>query len=471
MRGTTGSLLIALLVVSFSSTSAAAISPQGLAESYRDAASRLIGAAMVDKSGWEKLAHLTDNIGHRLSGSQALERAVVWAQQQMRADGLDNVTAQPVMVPHWVRGQESATLLEPLVRPLAMLGLGRSVGTDEEGITAEVVVVESFDDLQSRSDEQIAGKIVLFNVPFQGYGRTVQYRSGAASAAARRGAVAALVRSIGPVSLQTPHTGAMNYAEDAGRIPAAALTIEGAELIQRLTDSGTTVRLQLRMQARTLPDAESANVMGEIVGHEVPDEVVVLGGHLDSWDVGQGAHDDGAGVIAALQAVALIQQLELAPRRTIRVVFWTNEENGSAGGRAYRELVGAAVHGHVAAIEMDGGSEAPVGFGLGINDASMAGDDATYERAFRLAAQIGSLLDGLGAGSIFRGGGGADIGPLMRDGVPGFGLRTVGEHYFDWHHTEADTLDKIDANDFRRNVAALAVLAYVLADMPERLIP
>lgn len=444
--------------------------PGSVTEAYRETAARLIGAAMVDRDGWTKLSYLTDRIGNRLSGSEALERAVVWAEQQMQADGLANVRVQPVMVPHWVRGNESAELVAPVRRRLAMLGLGHSVGTPKDGVTAEIVVVSSFEDLAARAVDEVEGKIVLFNVPYAGYGRTVRYRSGGASAAARKGAVAALVRSIGPVSLQTPHTGAMRYEDGVERIPTAALTIEGATLIQRLVDSGSTVRVRLRMEARTLPDAPSGNVMGEIVGRELPDEVVVLGGHLDSWDVGQGAQDDGSGCIAALQAVALIRQLGLQPRRTIRVVFWTNEENGSAGARAYREWVGDEVGQHVAGIEMDGGSEAPLGFGLTVPGADAGGQDPRYERAYALSQQILDLLQGIGAGSVFRGGGGSDIGPLMQAGMPGFGLRTVGERYFDWHHTEADTLDTIEPNDFRRNVAALAVLAYVLADMPERLV-
>lgn len=454
-------LLLALLLC----TPPAAVG-QELAGRYREAAGQLIGAALVDEAGWEDLVWLTDRIGHRLSGSESLERAVRWAAEGMRRDGLENVRLQPVTVPHWVRGEESAELLEPRRRELPMLGLGGSAATPEGGITAEVIPVTDFAALQELPREVVEGRIVLFNPPWEGYGNTVRYRSDGASAAARKGAVAALVRSVGPTSLQTPHTGAMRYAEDAPRIPAAALTIEDATLIQRLHDRGETPVVRLQMGARTLPDADSANVIGEIVGGELPDEIVVVGGHLDSWDVGQGAHDDGAGCVAAWRAVSLIRELGLRPRRTVRVVLWTNEENGLAGARAYREALGETVGAHVAAIEMDIGSERPVGFGLGLPV-----DGEAAARAYALADEIGSLLDGIGAGRILRGGGGADIGPLMRAGVPGLGLRTVGERYFDWHHTEADTLDKIEPADFRRNVAALAVLAYVLADMPQRLVP
>jgi carboxypeptidase Q len=246
----------------------------------------------------------------------------------------------------------------------------------------------------------------------------------------------------------------MEYAADAPKIPGAAVTIEAAAMIQRLTDAGARVRVRLEMDSHMLPDAKSANVIGEIPGRERPEEIVVIGGHIDSWDVGQGAHDDGSGVVAAMQAAALIQKLGLRPRRTIRVVLWTNEENGLAGARAYRLWAGDSVKRHIAAIEMDGGAETPLGFGV-------AGP------LFPRAAEIGRLLDSIGAGAIMRGGGGADISPLMRDGVPGLALRTTGEHYFDWHHTAADTVDKVDPEDLRRCTAALAVMAFVLADMPD----
>jgi Zn-dependent M28 family amino/carboxypeptidase len=225
------------------------------------------------------------------------------------------------------------------------------------------------------------------------------------------------------------------------------------------------------MEAKTLPDADSANVMAEITGSENPEEVVVMGGHYDSWDVGQGAHDDGAPCIAAWQALTIIKKLGLRPRRTLRVVLWTNEENGLRGGTGYREALGDDVSNHVAAIEMDGGAERPLGFGLGLVGTDPNEGDPVYEDALQKLQAIGALVDVIDAGTIFRGGGGADIGPLMRAGVPGLGLRTVGEHYFDWHHTHSDTLDKVDLQDFRKAIAILGVFGYILADMPERLVP
>jgi len=429
-----------------------------LAEQYREAASKLIDAALTDQGGMEKLSYLCDRIGNRLSGSPALERAVAWAAAQMKADGLTNVVTPRVKVPHWVRGNESAALLEPVARPLTILGLGGSVATPRKGITAEVVPVSSFEDLDRHGRAGIEGRIVLFNVPYEGYNRTVAYRTAGPSRAARLGAVAALVRSITPVSIESPHTGALEYVDGFPKIPAAAVTIEDAMLIQRLVDSGNPVIAHLEMDARTLPEADSANVIGEIPGRERPDEIVVIGGHLDSWDVGAGAQDDGSGCITALEAAHLIHKLGLRPRRTLRVVFWTNEENGGAGGEAYRLWAGDSVRNHMAAIEMDGGAEKPTGFGLSAN-----GDLSSTLGRVR---EIGGLLDRIDATSVQPSGGGADIAPIMADGVPGLALRTVGTHYFDWHHSRADTVDKVRLEDLRANIAAMAVMAYVLADMP-----
>lgn len=449
-------------------TPAAAVWAQnrtGLAEAYHDAAARLIGAAMLDEGGWRKMEYWCDRIGPRLAGSPGLQRAIEWSAAEMRREGLVNVATPPVQVPVWVRGAESAALVEPLESRIAMLGLGGSVATPPEGITAETVCVKSFEELEKLGAEKVSGKIVVYNAAWQGYGRTVAYRSQGASRAARLGAVAALVRSVTPVSLRSPHTGAMNYAAGAPRIPAAAISVEDALRIQRLQDAGVRTVVRLQMEARTLPDAPSANVVGEIPGREKPEEIVVLGGHSDSWDVGQGAQDDASGCMACWQAVELVHELGLRPRRTLRVCLWVNEENGLRGGRAYREWVGEGVRNHVAAIEMDGGAERPVGFGLSINGAG----EEVMARAMARLEQIGLLLSGIGAGGMTRGGGGADIGPLMRDGVPGIGHRTAGQRYFEWHHTDADTLDKIDPQEFRLSIAALAVLGYVLADMPERL--
>ncbi len=430
------------------------LAAQPLNETHRDVAQKIIAAALSDTDGYAKLAYLCDRIGPRLSGSPALEKAVAWAAAQMKKDGLVNVVTPLVMVPHWVRGREGLRVIEPFEREIPMLGLGGSVGTPKEGITAEVIVAGSFDQLEKLGRDKVAGKIVVYNVPYEGYGKTVAYRSAGATRAARLGAVAALVRSVTPVSLRSPHTGQMDYSPGSPRIPAAAITIEDAQMFQRLADTGAAVKIHLEMEAQTLPDAASANVIGDIPGRDKPEEIVLLGGHLDSWDVGQGAQDDGSGIVASMEAAALIRKLGLQARRTIRVVAFTNEENGTRGAVAYREWAGETVKKHIAAIEMDGGAEKPLGFGVNAK---------LYDRALEIA----KLLEPIGAGSITKGGGGADIGPIMRDGVPGIGERTIGTHYFDWHHSMADTVDKVDPKDFQLNIAAMAVMTYLLADMPD----
>lgn len=430
------------------------------AEEYRDTANKLIDAALADDAGLKRFEYLCYRIGNRVSGSQALEKAVAWSVDEMKNAGLANVRAIPVKVPHWVRGRESAEMLEPLAKPLYMLGLGGSVATPPEGITADVVAVSDFDELEKLGRRGVEGKIVLYDVPFTTYGQTVRYRGSGASRAARLGALAALVRSVTPRSLRDPHTGALEYSARDSKIPSAAVSVEDAIWIHRLTQEGQRVRVHLTMEAHFEPDADSSDVIGEIVGREKPSEVVVIGGHLDSWDVGQGAHDDGGGVMAALEAAALIRKLGLQPRRTIRVVFWTNEENGGRGGVAYRQWANAQGSKHVAAIEMDGGAEKPIGFDLAL----AKGREPAGIRDRAVA--IGELLKRIDAGTIQSGESEADVEPLLADGVPAFGLRTVMTHYWDYHHSQADTFDKIVPDEFRRCTAAFAVMSYVLADWP-----
>jgi carboxypeptidase Q len=433
------------------------LAAQSIADRYRDAATRITARALRDSAAWNRLAVMTETFGHRFSGSESLERAIDWTLEEMRRDGLDGVRGEPVMVPRWVRGAESIEIMTPRRQSLPMLGLGGSVGTPPTGITAEVMVVTSYDDLRARAAEA-RGKIVLFNVPFTVYGQTVAYRSGGAVAAARVGAVASMVRSITPYSMRTPHTGGMAYNDSVPKIPHAAITPEDADMIARLIQRGQRVTVKITMAARMMPDAQSRNVIAELRGTTSPDEVVVMGGHIDSWDVGRGAMDDAGGVVAAWEAIRILKELGLRPRRTIRVVGWTNEENGLRGGNAYRDTHRAALDKHIAAIESDAGVFKPQGFGF-------TGSDS----AFALVRQIGTLLEAIGAGSILRGGGGADIGPIMALGVPGMGLNVDGTRYFWYHHTEADTVDKLDPHDVALCVATMAIMAYVLADMPEKL--
>jgi carboxypeptidase Q len=428
-----------------------------IAQRYRAAADRLINAALADSAAWNRVAELTERFGNRFSGTQGLERAIDWVIAEMKKDGLQNVRGEPVMVPRWVRGAESAELIEPRRQALPMLGLGGSIATPAQGITAEVLVVSSWDDLRAKAS-RANGKIVLFNVPFTNYGATVQYRTNGAIEAAKAGAVASLIRSVGPYSMRTPHTGGMRYDSTVRRIPHAAITTEDADMLARMQARGDRIVVKLTMSAQTLPDAPSRNVMGEIVGRERPNEVVVMGGHIDSWDVGRGAMDDAGGVVVAWEAVRLMHKLGLRPKRTIRVVGWTNEENGLRGGNAYRDAHRNQLDQHVAAIESDGGVFKPAGFGF-------TGSDA----GFAIVREVGALLERIGSNSITRGGGGADIGPIMQLGVPGLGLNVDGTRYFWYHHSEADTVDKLDPHEVALCVATMAVMAYVLADMDESL--
>lgn len=439
--------------------SATSLPAQSLTARYRATADRIIAESMKDSAAWNRIALLTETFGNRLSGSTALEQAIDWVMARMKEDGLDNVHAEAVMVPHWVRGAESAEMLTPRRARLPMLGLGGSIGTPASGITAQVLVVSSFAELEARASEA-AGKIVLFNAPWTNYGETGAYRRQGAIAAARAGAVASLVRSVTPYSMRTPHTGNMQYDSTVRRIPHAAITAEDAAMLARYSARGEPVTVKLLMSAQTLPDARSRNVMGEIRGSQFPDEVIVMGGHIDSWDVGRGAMDDAGGVVAAWEALKVLKRLGLTPKRTIRVVGWTNEENGGRGGVAYRDAHRDQLENHILAIESDGGVFKPEGFGFTGPDAAMA-----------TVKEIGALLQKIGSGAISTGGGGADIGPIMALGVPGMGLNVDGSRYFWYHHTDADTVDKLDPREVAMCVATLAVMAYVVADMPERLRP
>jgi carboxypeptidase Q len=427
-------------------------------DAYRAPAARLIAEATHDNFAWERLAVLTDTIGARLSGSPQLDRAIAWAVAEMKRDGLDNVHTEKVMIPKWVRGNESAELIEPSRRALAMLGLGGSVATPRDGIEASVLVVHGFEELEAHA-AKMRGRIVLLNVAFTSYGETVRYRQRGASRAARHGAAAVLVRSIGPDGLRLPHTGAVEYEAGAPRIPAAAISSEDADALDRMTARGNRVIVRLRMDGHAEPDVESANVVAEIRGRERPDEVVVVSGHLDSWDVGAGATDDGGGCVVSWEALRIMKKLNLRPRRTVRVVLWTNEENGGRGGLAYRDRHRAELAGHVAMIESDNGVFRPAGFGF-------TGSDI----ARQTVTAIASLLSDLPASSIVAGGDGADITPSVQEAhIPGLSLEVDSSTYFTIHHTQADTVDKIDPVEMAKCAAAMTVMAYVLADIPERL--
>ena len=449
-------IVLVAVLFAFASLSTFAQPPNWL-DTYRAPAAKLIAASQGSDFAWQRLAEVTDLYGHRLSGSVGLERAIDWAVAEMKKDGLDNVRKERVLVPKWVRGRESLMLLEPVPQPLVMLGLGNSVGTGPEGVTADVIVIKNFEDLDKRAAD-VKGKIVLFNVPFTNYGETVQYRTTGPSRAVRHGAVAMLVRAVGPTGLRTPHTGSTTYAADAPSIPAAAIPAEDAERLQRLQNRGVRIRATLTMEARFEADAESFNVVGELTGRELPNEVVVMGGHWDSWDVGVGATDDGGGCVVTWEALRLMKSLGLRPRRTVRVVLWTNEENGLRGGNGYRDQHKAELKDHVMMLESDGGVFDPAGFGF-------TGPDG----ARRTVTAIASLLASLGANKIEAGGGGADIGPsVTAASIPSMS-HLVSGNYFLIHHTPADTMERITPKQMADNAAAIAVMVYAVADLPWRL--
>jgi carboxypeptidase Q len=432
-------------------------------EPHRAAASQLVRSALRDSAAYARLAELVDRFGHRMTGSQSLERSLDWIVGEMRRDGFENVRKEPVSVVHWVRGAESAELVSPRRMKLQMMGLGRSVGTPAQGISARVLVVRSFAELRTRAADA-RDKIVLFNVAFDttihpntAYGRAVIYRAVGADSASAVGAVAMLVRSVTPRSLRSPHTGGMSpYDTTRGlrRIPGAAISVEDAELLQRMQDRGERIVVRLTMGARTLPDARSHNVVAEIRGSERPDEIIVMGGHIDSWDVGQGAMDDAGGCVAAWEALRLIKELGVRPKRTIRVVLWTAEEIGLIGALAYRDTHRAELAKHVLAMESDNGVFRPRAITFGGGEGGLAS-----------MRRIASLLTEAGVDSARTGGPQADISPLYALGVPVATIDTDPSRYFWYHHSDADTIDKLDPVDLARNAAIFAVIANTVANM------
>jgi carboxypeptidase Q len=432
--------------------------PEWLAP-FQENADKLMKAAMADQFAWNRLAELTDTYGQRLSGSDNLNRAIAWAVETMKKDGLENVHTEKVMVPRWVRGKESLEILDPPRHQVPLLGLGGSVATPPEGIDADVMVVASGDELSRRSAEA-KGKIVLFNVAYTNYGETVAYRSNGARMAAQHGAVAALVRAVGPPGLRTPHTGGMNYGDESvARIPTAAIPTEDASRIQRLVARGLRVRLRLIMEAHFEKDVESFNVVGDIRGTEFPNEIVLVGGHFDSWDAATGASDDGVGCVVTWEAARLMKKLGIRPKRTVRVVLFTNEENGTRGGNGYRDAHAAEAGNHILALESDSGVFAPARLGF-----------SGSEAARKMIADIATLLTPMGMQEVASGGGGADIGPVGQLGkVPMMAYSGDATKYFTIHHTPADTVDRIEPAEVSRAAAAIATVVYVVADMPQRL--
>jgi len=435
---------------------------------------RLQQAALTSDYAYRQVAHLADNIGPRLSGSAQAAKAVEYVGAELKAIGCD-VQLEKVMVPHWVRGEESAALIQfpgqadNTTQKIVLCALGGSVATPTGGITAEIIAVKNFDELKSLSRQKIAGKIVLFDYPFdkqiaaegrggEAYGEAVVYRSDGPSAAARQGAVACLIRSVGGAEYRIPHTGQTKYADDAPKIPAGAVTAEDADLIANLVKQGS-VTMKLILTPQTLPDVESANVIGDVKGSEHPEQVVVVSGHLDSWDLGTGAIDDGAGVAVSMEAANLIHQLHLKPKRTIRVIAWMNEENGSAGSKKYAKDHERDWADHFAAIETDSGADHPIGLNI-----------KAMPQVKAILKPIAAILQESGAGMLaLVEHCGADIEPMEKANVPTFAPIQDSRFYFNYHHTAADTLDKIVPRQLAENSAVVAVTAYALANTEQSL--
>lgn len=432
-------------------------------------------ATLESDYAYRQVAYLSNNIGPRLTGSPQAARAVEYVAAELRKLGLD-VRLEKLMLPHWVRGEEKGELVQfPGIAPgtvqkIVLCALGGSVATPAAGMTSEIVVVGSFAELQTLGREKIAGKIVLFNNRFDrqmavagqpgtAYGQAVAYRFAGAGAAARFGAVAALVRSAGGSQNRLAHTGSMGYPEGVEKIPTAAVSNEDADLIEYLAKQGA-VKIHLTLTPQTLPDTPSYNVIGDLKGSEKPDEVVIVSGHLDSWDLGRGAIDNATGVAGAMQTANILKQLKLRPKRTIRVIAWMNEENGGVGSRTYAQNEAANIAKHFAAIEMDFGAGHPLGIAF-----------AGKNEALPFLQPISEVLRSQGAFQVVpqNGGVGADTAVLTRQGVPSFGPLSDGRFYFDYHHTAADTLDKVDPKNLAENASVLAVLAYALANLEQPL--
>ncbi|MDZ4728511.1 MAG: M28 family peptidase [Xanthomonadales bacterium] len=438
--------------------------------SFKNDTARLIGAALVDDSAWQKLAVLCDSFGHRMNGTPGQLMSVDWAYNEMLREGLENVRKDPVMVPNWIRGDESVTLLNPYPRPLVIMSYGNSVGTPKEGLTAEAMVVSSFEELASRADE-VPGKIVVFCPPWTSYPDDEawknyldlrHFRISGHAKAAQLGAIAVLLRSIYPPHARQAHTGALTYTEGVAKIPSAALSPEDALMLERMHRRGQPINLTLKMQARVEADIESANVIGEIVGREKPEEVIVLACQFDSWDSGVSAQDDGAGAIVVWESLRLMKKLGIRPRRTIRTLLCTNEENGGSGGIAYRDKYRSQLSNHIAMLEADSGVVPPLHF-------RVSGCDETIA----LVKQIGSLAKMLGledTRSPVRIGTAEDIHASVEAGnIPSLTLQGNNEPYSRYHHAHSDMVEAVSPVELARATAAVAVIAYVLAEMEERL--
>ncbi|XP_038073773.1 carboxypeptidase Q-like [Patiria miniata] len=428
--------------------------------SYKDVANKIMDFVVNGSAKgqtYNRLALFTDTFGNRLVGTQNLENSIDFMLDQLKKDGLDNVHGENVTVPNWVRGNESAMLLEPRRYNLIMLGLGSSVGTPPEGITAEAIVVSSFDELTNRSSE-VPGKIVVFNQPWVSYPVSVAYRDFAAVHTAQLGGVASLVRSIAGFSIHSPHTGWQDYSDKVKKIPTACIAVEDAEMLARMAARGTKIVIQLKMQAKTLPQSISRNTVAEVAGSVHPEQVVLVSGHLDSWDVGQGAMDDGGGAFISWQALSVVRQLGLRPKRTMRMVMWTGEEVGGVGSLQYYQRHKANASNYDLVMESDMGTFTPYGI-------EMRGSNDTLE----ILKSIVELLGPVNATTFRKGEDGLDVSYWEKDGVPGGSLLNHNEHYFWFHHSDGDTMSVQDPHSMDLCAAVWTVVSYIVADLDNML--
>ncbi|KAM9852152.1 carboxypeptidase Q-like [Aulostomus maculatus] len=426
---------------------------------YGDVAKQIIDLAVSGAAqgrSYRRLADFTDTIGNRISGSANLDKAIQYMANAIKEDGLD-VHLEPAKIPHWVRGKESAEMITPRPKKLAMLGLGSSIGTPPEGIEAEVLVVESFQELKDRASK-VVGRIVVFNQPFVSYEETVVYRFSGASEASKLGAVATLIRSITPFSINSPHTGWQDYEDGVKPIPTACITIEDAELMSRFAKRGEQITVKLTMEAQNLPDVDSFNTVAEIKGLQHPEQVVLLSGHLDSWDVGQGSMDDGGGAMISWEALSLIKDLGLRPRRTLRAVLWTAEEPGGIGAQQYFDQHKENLSDFSLVMESDLGTFRPLALKFTGNDAAQM-----------VMAEVVKLLAPINTTTLEKHGEGTDISPWLKAGVPGASLHVEDSRYFWFHHTEADTMTVQDPHEMDMCAALWAVVGYVIADLEDML--
>ena len=425
-------------------------------------AEMLRAQAMMGSNAMAIVTSLTTEVGPRLAGSQAEARARVWAIKTLTEKGFANVRNEPFEINAWERHEEGAEILTPYPQPLAVTALGGSVSTKEDGLSAEVELFETLEDLKRAPAGSLSDRIAYVGHAMQrtqdgsSYGYFNEARTAGPSIAAGKGAVGYLIRSVGTDSHRFPHTGSLRYQQGVPRIPALALSNPDADQLERIAGDGKTLSVRIKVDSSEVPAAQSGNVIAEVVGREVPEEIVVIGAHLDSWDLGTGAIDDGAGVGITMAALELIKDAGLAPRRTIRLVLWGAEEVGLLGAKAYRDRYEAALGQHVIGSESD--------FGGGrvwkvTADSRTNAGDALFAEIARLLAPIG-----IAPGSDNQPGGGPDLYPLIAAGVPTLRLHQDGRDYFDLHHTANDTVDKLDAASLDQNVAAFAVFAWLAAD-------